>query len=76
MGCQCEGKSCRLNYRCRLRQLRPLTLDQLLEAIDIQIREEMEEGKHRLLGTILFEHGLITVLQVDDVLKRMGKEPS
>jgi hypothetical protein len=53
-----------------------ITLDQLLEAIDIQIREEMEEGKHRLLGTILFEHGLITILQIDDVLKRMGKERS
>jgi hypothetical protein len=51
-----------------------ITADQLFEAIEIQVKEDMEAGKHRLIGTILFEHGFITVLQIDTVLKSMGKE--
>ena len=51
-----------------------ITLEHLFEAIDIQIKEDLEEGRHRLIGTILFEHGFITVLQIDDVLKSMASE--
>jgi len=50
-----------------------ITLEQLMEAMNMQIKEDVEEGQHRLIGTILFEHGLITILQIDDVLKTMGK---
>ena len=51
-----------------------ITVDQLFEAIEIQVKEDLEQGKHRLIGTILFEHGFITVLQIDNVLKSMAKE--
>jgi hypothetical protein len=51
-----------------------ITVDQLFEAIEIQVKEDLEQGKHRLIGTILFEHGLITVLQIDNVLKSMAKQ--
>ena len=45
-----------------------------MDPSDFQITEELEEGKHRLIGTILFEHGFITVLQIDDVLKSMASD--
>lgn len=54
-----------------------ITLDQLLKAINIQIMENMEEeDQHRLIGTILFEQGLLTTPQIDDVLKALGKNPN
>lgn len=48
-----------------------ITLDQLLEAIKIQITEEIEKGEHRLIGRILYEMGVITPPQIDEVLKSM-----
>ena len=45
-----------------------VTKDQILEALDIQLTEDFSLGKHRLIGTILFEQGHITVAQVNDVL--------
>jgi hypothetical protein len=54
-----------------------ITLDQLLDAINIQIMENVEvEDQHRFIGTILFEQGLITTPQIDDVLKILGKNPN
>jgi hypothetical protein len=35
--------------------------------------EDIEKGKHRLVGRILLEEGFITLSQIDDVLKSMGK---
>jgi len=45
----------------------------LIEALRIQVMEDIEKGKHRLIGRILLEQGLITFWQIDDVLKSMGK---
>jgi hypothetical protein len=47
--------------------------NQLIEALRIQVMEDLEKGKHRLIGRILLEGGLITLSQIDDVLKSMGK---
>ena len=41
--------------------------------MNIQIVENVEKGKHRPLGTILFEQGLITNHQIDEVLSSLGK---
>ena len=48
-----------------------ITTDQLVEAIKIQVLEEIEKGKHRLIGAILFEHGFITLRQIDEVLESL-----
>ena len=48
-----------------------ITADQLVEAFKIQVSEEIEKGKHRLIGAILFERGFITLPQVDEVLESM-----
>jgi hypothetical protein len=48
-----------------------ITADQLVEAIKVQVLEEIEKEKHRLIGAILFEHGFITLPQIDEVLQSM-----
>ena len=49
-----------------------ITKDELIEAMNIQVKEDIEGKKHRLIGTILFDQGVITLQQVDEVLKSMG----
>ncbi len=50
-----------------------VTADQVVEALRIQVMEDIEKGKHRLIGLILLEQGLITLSQIEDVLASMGK---
>ena len=49
-----------------------ITAEQLLHAMNIQIKEDIEGGEHRLLGTILMEIGAMTRKQVHEVLLAMG----
>jgi hypothetical protein len=48
-----------------------ITVDQLIDAIEIQTKEDVENGEHRLIGWILLEKGYITPPQVNEVLKAM-----
>jgi hypothetical protein len=50
-----------------------ITADQVVEALRIQVSEDLEKGKHRLIGRILLEQGLITLAQIDEVLLATGK---
>jgi hypothetical protein len=50
-----------------------ITADQVVEALRIQVSEDLEKGKHRLIGRILLEQGLITLSQIDEVLLATGK---
>jgi hypothetical protein len=50
-----------------------ISADQVIDALRIQIIEDIEKGKHRLIGRILLEQGLLTLSQIDDVLKSLGK---
>ena len=50
-----------------------ITADQVIEALRIQVIEDLEKGKHRLIGRILLEQGLITLPQLEEVLGFMGK---
>ena len=52
-----------------------ITLDQLVDAMNIQILEDVEKGVHRLIGEILLELGSITVSQIDEVLDSLIKNP-
>ena len=45
-----------------------VTEEQLLEALQIQAKENLQEGKYRLLGQILLEKGHITNSQIEEVL--------
>ena len=46
-----------------------VTLNQLIEAWKVQVRENIENGKHRLIGEILLQQGKITEQQIDEVIK-------
>ena len=46
-----------------------ITIDQLIEAMKIQVREEINNGEHRLIGTILIEMGFMNTSQVNKVLE-------
>ncbi len=50
-----------------------ITLEQLFEAIKVQILEEVGADNHRLLGAILLEQNLITNPQIDSLLTSLGK---
>jgi hypothetical protein len=52
-------------------QMGLITVDQLIDAIEIQTKEDMENGEHRLIGWILLDKGYITPDQVNEVLKTM-----
>ncbi len=45
-----------------------ITLEQLLEAMKVQITEDVVQKKHRPVGQILFELGYMTDSQIDEVL--------
>lgn len=53
-----------------------ITIDQLTRALNIQLLENMNEGRHRLIGAILLEENLIDMPQVNEVLRTMGAEPT
>ena len=50
-----------------------VTADHVIEALKIQVIEDMQKGKHRLIGRIFLEQGLMTILQIDKVLASIGK---
>jgi hypothetical protein len=51
-----------------------ITKEQLLHALEVQAQENLDQGKHRLLGQILLEEGLLTAAQVDEILQTMNQQ--
>ena len=49
-----------------------ITLQQLMDALEIQVRENLAGAKHRLIGDILFDVGFLTEPQIEEVLKSMS----
>ena len=47
--------------------------EQFVEALRVQVLEDLNQGKHRLVGRILLEQGIITLVQIDQVLEVLGK---
>jgi hypothetical protein len=47
--------------------------DHVIEALRIQVTEDIDKGEHRLIGRILLEQGLLALPQIDEVLDSMGK---
>jgi hypothetical protein len=48
-----------------------ITLNQLIQAMTIQVRDETEKGKHRLIGEVLVDTDFMTPSQVQRVLDSM-----
>jgi len=51
-----------------------ITPEDLIEALKVQVSQEIEVGKHRLLGGILLHQDKITARQIDDVVKTLFKQ--
>ncbi len=50
-----------------------ITAEQLIDALKVQILEDVENGKHRLIGRILLEQKAMPLEQIDKVLDILGK---
>ncbi len=48
-----------------------ITPEQLLEALKIQVKENLDNSSHRLIGSILQEAGYMNFQQIDQVLKEI-----
>ena len=53
-----------------------ITSSNLTEVMSIQAMEKKHRGKYRFIGRILFDQGLISISQIDEVLESMGKGPA
>lgn len=53
-----------------------IATEQLIHAIEEQIRDEIAQERHRLIGEILCEKGYMTKEQCDEVLMELGKPGS
>jgi hypothetical protein len=45
--------------------------EQLIEVLSIQATENVENNKHRIIGTILREKEYLSIEQIDEILKEM-----
>ena len=50
-----------------------VTSEELVEALKIQVEENLSTGEHRLIGMILLEQGLLTLDQIDEILHALNK---
>lgn len=51
-----------------------VSADQVVEALKIQVEEDLSAGQHRLIGRIFLEKKIITLSQLNDALKVMEKD--
>ena len=51
-----------------------ITAEQLIQALRMQVIGDIEQGEHKLIGTILLEMGLVTGEQIDEVVKELMKK--
>jgi hypothetical protein len=50
-----------------------ITMAQMLNAIEVQVKENIAFGTHRKIGMILLEDGHIKLDQIDEVLEVLGE---
>ena len=50
-----------------------ITDQQLVEALNIQVMEEIKEGSHRLIGEVLYDLEYISAEKVEEVLYELRR---
>ena len=50
-----------------------ITKDQFVEAMAVQIENDLEGIEHRLIGSILYSMDYMTIPQINEVLESMSK---
>ncbi len=48
--------------------------DNLFEALTLQVEENLNDEEHRLIGTILFDLGMMGEKEIEDVVNELLKE--
>ena len=48
-----------------------ITVDQLCEALKVQVMDNIERGNHKMIGTIMYEKGYLNSNQLDVVIQSM-----
>ncbi len=51
-----------------------ITEEALYEALKIQVEEDLKKEEHRLTGTILYDMGLMSEKEIEDVVNEVLKE--
>ncbi len=51
-----------------------ITIEQLLDAMEIQVREDVARKKHRIIGRILYDMGLLTFPQIERVMRSLNSD--
>ena len=51
-----------------------ITSDELIKALTVQVREDIEQGTHRQLGQILLEQDNISPNQIEAVVKAIFQQ--
>ena len=46
-----------------------ITPDELIKALTIQVREDIEHGTHRQIGEILLDQDIMSANQIEEVVK-------
>ena len=49
-----------------------ITIDQLMDALEVQVREDLSGIKHRLIGRILYDLGSMNLQQINEVVASMN----
>jgi len=47
--------------------------DQIVEALDTQVKENLFTGKHRRIGAILLDQGILSGSQMQEVAKKLNQ---
>lgn len=51
-----------------------VTAQEIIEALTIQVREDIEVGTHRLIGEILMDRDVMSADQIEEVLKAVFRK--
>lgn len=51
-----------------------ITIERLLDAMEIQVREDVAGKKHRIIGRILYDMGLLTFPQIERVMSSLNSD--
>ena len=50
-----------------------ITQDELIHALTVQVREDIEQGVHRLIGELLFDLKMMKADQIEEVVKEISR---
>jgi len=50
-----------------------VSAEQFVDALKVQVMDDINKGKHRLIGRILLEQGIMNPEQINAVLEVIGK---